>query len=178
MNRLVLLSILIPLTAAAGPPDHAPGLLELLNGIDVVPSAADLRRVTEAPQSELFEVALDPELPLYPRNRATSLLSAFPDPTSEAYLTMLAVAQTHPRLRWGAIYTYVRTWAQSAPERVTTFAVAALKSPLPLDREAAALGLGWVKTPRAIAALGQAKKTEADRRVLAALNKALARAAR
>jgi hypothetical protein len=153
---------------------HAPQLLELLNGIDVVPNAADLTRAAPDPQAALFAVALDASLNLYPRRRAVSLLSAFPDATSEAYLTLVATAVSNARVRYMAVYTYVRGWAERSPRRVTDYAETVLASPLALDREAAVRGLRWVAGPRALALLKDAERVETDRTTRAAIRRALA----
>ena len=150
--------------------DHPPALLTLLSGIDTVPSAAHLGKAAKDPQAAMLRVAMDPTLHPYLRRRATSLLSAFPDEVSEAYLTFLATTQTLPGLRWIAIYTYGRGWGKRAPKRVLGFLDIALGSPIAKDRDAAVRSLRWhPATKRVDALLDRTEAVEKDPAVKAAI---------
>lgn len=183
MNALTLptlaltsLALLLSLPAAAAECDHAPRLMQLLRGIDTVPTAADLVKVTEHPESALFAVAMDADLGRYERRRAVSLLSHFDTKTSEAFLVVIASAARQEKVRAMAIYTYVRGWAERAPKRVVIYARTTLNSSEVGDREAAARALRWVPTPAAEALLDEKLKTETSPRVLRALKRALVQA--
>lgn len=161
------------LTAHAKRVDHSPTLLQLLAGIDTVPTAEQLRRATDSePTRALYLAAADVDLSLYERRRATSLMSHFVGADAEAYLTLLAATATEPKLRWIAIYTYVRGFAEAAPTRVLDFAEWALDSPLPSDREATVRGLRWVKADGADGLLSRQWDREQDPGVRAAIERA------
>lgn len=178
MRALILLLLLAATSAQAAEADHPAQLLRLLRGVDDVPSASELSRATTDPQAALFRVAVDPTLGLYPRRRAASLLQAFPDETSEAYLVLLATVSVHPRLRWIAIYTVLRGWGQRAPERLAEYGRGVLGSPIATDREAAARGLGWVAGDRSRRILEAHESKETAPLVLKALRRSLARHSR
>jgi len=165
--------ILLASPAMAERADHDAALLQLLAGIDTLPTRADLERVADDPQLALVKVALDHTMPLYERRRATSLLSFFPDAASEAYLTLIAATSAAPRVRWMAVYTYVRRFGELKPDRVVGYARDVLKSPIPTDREAAARGLRWVPSEKATAVLESAARLESDVKVAAAIKQAL-----
>ncbi len=132
--------ILLASPAMAERADHDAALLQLLAGIDTLPTRADLERVADDPQLALVKVALDHTMPLYERRRATSLLSFFPDAASEAYLTLIAATSAAPRVRWMAVYTYVRRFGELKPDRVVGYARQGLKSPKPPAPPAPATG--------------------------------------
>ena len=166
----VSFAALLATSALARPADHPPALLQLLRGIDTVPTAAALAKAAPGDTAAaLNRAALDGDLSLYERRRAASLLSAFPGPVAEAYLQSIAKTAVEPPLRWIAVYTYCRTFGASAPARVVSLAEATLKSTEPLDREAAVRGLRFVSGAAATALLDATWAREKDKTVRAAL---------
>ena len=167
---LVTLALVCAVPAVGRTADHAPALLQLLRGIDTVPTASDLAKASGGePATALYRAALDGKLGLFERRRATSLLSAFPGPQTEAYLLVVSRGATERTLRWIAIFTYCRTFGASAPDRVRALAGSMLQSAEPLDREAAVRGLRFVKGAAAGALLDAAWVKEKDNTVRAAI---------
>ena len=176
MTRRVLLAlavVLVALPASAKRSDHPARLIELLSGIDTVPTAQQLRQLTDEPQVALLRVALDRDLHTYVRKRATSLLSAFPDEISEAYLTLIAATQDAERLRWIAVYTYGRFWAPIAPKRVLAFLDVTLHSPRAADRDAAVRALRWLPGEAADRLLERTEAIEKDPTVQSSIARVL-----
>jgi hypothetical protein len=159
---LVALSVT---SARAGAPDHSPRLLALLHAYDQLPTAEALRSAAGAlPVEEaLFQVAADAELPVYPRQRATTLMSAFINEVTRAHLLTLAATAELQDVRWSAIYTFVRAVAPSDRAAALTFAGTLLKSPHALDREAVIRSLRHVVGAEvdALVAAHQAKDPDA-----------------
>jgi hypothetical protein len=145
--------------------------MALLSGIDTIPSAKDFQSVSLDPTAALFLVAGDAELHIYLRRRAVSLMSLFKSPESAAALLFVATSGGPMRLRWIAVYTYCRGWADAAPTRVLTFAQVVLDEKEPLLREAAIRGLAYLSSSAADAILNQQQRIEKDRRVLAAIRR-------
>lgn len=181
MTRTLTLSLLaavlmaLPLVAIAGPAhaaeaDHAPGLLTLVRLVDVVPSADQLRAAAPQTEGALYAIAADADLDLYPRRRAASLLSAFPNREGAARLKML-VDDPAPRLRWIATYTYVRAFGPHAAMEVLPFAAARLQHSDALQREAVVRGLAYVPGPAAEDLVRRHDAIEKDPTVRAAIRR-------
>ena len=145
--------------------------MQLLSGIDVVPTAAQLKEAARSPEAALFQVAMDREAGLYLRKRAASLLSAFPNDLAEAWLTTIAWATEDPKVRWMAIYTVIRTFGERSAKRQLEFAAAHLASAVPADREAAVRGLRWIPGPETDVLLERAAKDETSKMVQAAIRR-------
>lgn len=173
MKALALscLTFALMLPASASADRHPERLLNLLSGIDVVPTAAQLTEAAPSPEAALFQVAMDREAGLYLRKRAASLLSSFPNDQAEAWLTTIAWATENQKVRWMAIYTVIRTFGKMSPKRQLDFAAAHLSSVEPMDREAAVRGLRWVPGPGADTLLERAAKKETVKMVQAAIRR-------
>ena len=143
--------------------DHNPGLIRVLSAIDVVPTPAQLAEVTgKHPERELYAVALDASLREYLRSRATSLLSMYPNSTSAFYLEELAEIVHLRSLRWMAVYTRIRAFADEAAIK---FAQSALASPATRTRHAVIRALRWVPGAAASNVLTAQLERETDTRL-------------
>lgn len=164
---------LAALPAAAATADHSPELLSLLRAIDQTPPAEAVRQAAGKVQVEeaLFQVSVDADLPLYPRQRAISLLSLFPGEASRAYLQNTAAQAQLQELRWAAIYTYVRSVGSYDAPAALAFCSAWLQSPRPLDREAVIRAIRHLKGPEADGLVAHQAATETDATVLAAIRR-------
>ena len=143
--------------------DHNPGLIRVLGAIDIVPTPSQLAKVTgERPERELYAVALDASLREYLRSRATSLLSMYPNSTAAVYLEELAKTVHLRSIRWMAVYTRIRAFAD---ESALTFAQNTLTSPTTRTRHAAIRALRWVPGAAATNILTAQLDRETDRRL-------------
>jgi hypothetical protein len=164
---LLVLGLMCDANAARG--DHNERLLQLLAGIDTVPSAQVLQQAVLQPEVALFAVSMDGELSLYERRRAVSLMSQFRSSSAELFLRAVALSVSAETVRELAIYTYIRSYGTRAPQQALAFAEWALKRSGPGDRRAAARGLRWVQEPRVRGLMDEAMVQEQDlsvRRVL------------
>lgn len=157
----VLSFILVALGLSGTASAHDKKLLDALSAIDIVPTAEQLRRVVPSPDVALDAVARDPSLSLYLRERAVSLLSAFPTRDVAKRLEALASAPAMPvRLRAMAVYTRVRGFAAVDAQAALAYA-SPLTQASDLDvRESAIRGLRWVALPGADAVLEKALASE------------------
>jgi len=152
---------------------HSEELRQILRGIDTVPTRTQLMQVTDDPVEALFAFVVDPSVSLYERRRATSLLALFESPVAESTLMLLATIAPNPRIRWVAIYSYCRAWAQRKPSHVLTFAKLMLSSPSSNVREAVVFGLRFVTQPEAHQLLLDGMARERNARVLAVYKRVL-----
>ncbi len=154
---LLVLSVGVVDTAHA----HDPKLLDVLSAIDIVPTGDQLRRVVRSPEAALDAVARDASLSLYQRERAISLLSAFPTRDVARRLETLASASSlNSRLQAMAVYTRVRGFAGTDPRGALAFATRSTRASNLEERESAIRGLRWIALPEADAALEKALAAE------------------
>lgn len=100
--------------SAAASADELPETFEtMLAAIDVVPSRDQLDAAWPDAQSMLIEAALDDAREGYTRQRAITLLSAYPDATTRAALQTLTT-HADAEVRRIAGYTLVRGWGAEA----------------------------------------------------------------
>jgi len=175
MIPILFLSISLWATAGSAEPieRHSTSLMQLLRGIDTVPSPAQLSAATAEPIDALFLVATDGNVPLYERRRAVSLLASFPTPQSEAYLTLLATVSVEMPIRWIAAYSYCRGWAVHAPLHVLAFTDWMLRSPAPEEREAVLLALRYVSSDAADTLLVQQRQREQTPRIRGVIDRVM-----
>mgnify|MGYP001609914977 CR=1 FL=1 len=150
---------------------HEPRLLSALSAIDVVPTPAQLDRLTRDVPAALAAVAVDAALHEYLRERATSLLSFYPTPATAARLEAIANASPPGRVRWMAGYTRMRAFAVADPAGALAFAQVWGRSDTAADREAAVRGLRWIAGASADGELTRIERGETDKMVLAALRR-------
>jgi hypothetical protein len=120
---------------------HSHDLMTVLRAIDLVPNAAGLRALDPNVARSLVRIAEDRQLDTYMRRRAISFLSYFPTTESGERLQALGLREPQLRVRWMAIYAYVRIWGEKAPEKIRSFANHVLRDKEPLMREAVIRGL-------------------------------------
>lgn len=153
--------ILVALGLSGAASAHDKKLLDALSAIDIVPTAEQLRRVVSSPEAALDAVAKDASLSLYLRERAISLLSAFPTNDVAKRLEALASAPAVPaRLKAMAVYTRVRGFAVVDAKAALAYATTLTGASDLETREAAIRGLRWVALPGADIVLEKALAAE------------------
>jgi hypothetical protein len=164
LGRSVVVGVLVGSTAvSASVRDHNPALIRILSAIDIVPTLTQLAEATgEAPEDDLFAVALDATVAEYLRSRAISLLSMYPNDRSSAHLESLADTPGLLPIRWIATYTRIRAFADTP---AVSFAKRTLKSPITRLRHAAVRALRWVPGSHVTGLLEWQLERESDQRL-------------
>ena len=175
IRHIVLMSAMVAILWAspasqAAPADHPRALLTMLRAIDTMPTAEAIRKVTTSPEETLRRMADDELLGQYVRRRATSLMSLFPGKSASRHLTDLTQSRSD-RVRWVAVYTFIRMHGQDAPKRARAFAQEVLKTGGEGRREAAIRGLRHVPGKASVTLVTRHAKKERAARVLAAIRR-------
>ena len=158
--------------AVAEPPPDA--LRALLQGIDTVPNAAQLRAVAPDVETLLAEAARDTTLGTYPRQRAVSLLTVVGGPRALEALRGL-VGEADPTVRAAAAYAVGRGFGVQAPDEALAILSPVLDAREPAVRTSAARALAWVGRAEARALLERRAAVEPDAGVLAVIRRSLGR---
>ncbi len=166
------LTAALSLPAVADEANHSSALLSALKATDLVPTAAQLDKITQSRTvAALDAVARDADLNGYLRQRGVSLMSFYVGDEAARNLTDLAATADTPALRWTAVYTYIRGWAASNLKGALSQAKRSIADAEPLVREAAVRGLRWVPGQAAVDLVEGLAKTEKDSRVLGAIKR-------
>lgn len=146
---------LVPVEAPV--PDAAldgPALDALLAAVDGVPNAAQLRAAWPDAPARLAAAAMNPERTRYQRERATSLLSLFPEPQTHALLLGL-VAHADADVRTMARYTLSRTFGATVDAAWVAQLEQVAGEALGRESAYAVRSLRWCDAPEADAALAR-----------------------
>lgn len=116
-SALVLFALLAPRLANAG--ELRAPVLALLDGVEDVPEAEDLRALGDGVGAELLELAADGTLQPTRRARATQALGWFPSDASREFLTQTLKGGDSLQARKAA-YALVNGWGDEALPLVQT----------------------------------------------------------
>lgn len=159
---LVIVALLASPAVAQSPttgPDHAhemPGdeiddataFDHMVRGIDVLPSAADMKERFPDVTERLVALALDEEATTYERWRATSLLGNFVEPTSERALKELT-DDSEPRVRAMAYYVLGAAFLSDGDDELFALLKGGLEDDEARVRADVVRSLGWTEYDRA-----------------------------
>lgn len=167
-------ALLVPAAASATPPTKVE-LRQMLSGYEHTPGAGEWRALGSEALPVLIDLYDDADVPPYVRLRAVHAVSFYPSPATRTFL--LAVARA-PRqsdlLVRQAVLSLVHAFGARSVADVAPF----LAHAEPVVREAAAAGLGRMRTPAARDALRARLPLEADDTVRGAIERALERPGR
>jgi len=141
---LVALGLAFAAPAALATLDRAGEAFErMLASIDVVPSRAELERAWPDARERLLSVTTDAAREDWPRVRAASLLSMFPDPEVREALLRLG-ADPRIEVRRVAIYTAARAFGAPGDAALVEAVLVHVGDEHPDVGAAAIRGLRWV----------------------------------
>lgn len=143
---IALLSALLAMPAGANPSTDP--FLQVLQGIDTIPTRAQLESRWPDARERMLEAAGDDALPAYPRQRAIGMLALFPDAGVRVALERLA-SHDAELVRYEAVYILARTFGRPGDAALVKTVADALEDRSGKVRQGAIRGLGWVAHPSA-----------------------------
>lgn len=148
----LLLSALLVLLFAAPAAAQGTPFDQVLQAMDTVPTRAQLDAAFPDAYERLLAASADASRDPYARERALSLLSAYPSPQTRKHLMGLA-ADADPGVRKLAVYTVGRTFGSPGDAGLVGWLLTFLQDADPRVRDHAVRALRWVDDPSADEAL-------------------------